>query len=280
MKEYFRGWYFKLQSPERTLALIPAEHRSGRCDSCSLQIIGESGVVGAVFPGDAFRLYRDRFGVDLLGSRFDESGIRLGLRTDRISAEGEIRFGRFTPIKYDIMGPFRFLPLMECRHSVISMRHRVDGELIVNGDSYQFSNAVGYIEGDRGRSFPRKYIWTQCCFEDGSLMLSAAEIPIGRFRFIGVIGIVWLHGREYRLASYLGARAEISDGCLGVRQGGYLLCARLIDRNPQPLSAPASGEMTRTIHESAACRAEYQFYTDRRELISFVSERASFESEW
>ena len=43
-------------------------------------------------------------------------------------------------------------------------------------------------------------------------MLSIAEIPLGGFHFTGVIGIVLLHEREYRLATYLGAKAvKIED---------------------------------------------------------------------
>ena len=49
-----------------------------------------------------------------------------------------------------------FIPFMECRHSVWSMRHLVNGELSVNGKRYSFQNALGYWEGDRGSSFPKE----------------------------------------------------------------------------------------------------------------------------
>lgn len=51
----------------------------------------------------------------------------------------------------------------------------------VNGREYSFRSAWGYWEGDRGRSFPREYVWTQCCFRGGSLMLSVADIPLPGF---------------------------------------------------------------------------------------------------
>ena len=105
------------------------------------------------------------------------------------------------------MGPFRYVPFMQCRHSVFSMRHPVDGILSINGTPYEFQNAIGYMEGDRGYSFPTKYAWTQCSFPDGALMLSIAEIPFGGFHFTGIIGIVHLRRKEYRLATYLGAKA-------------------------------------------------------------------------
>ena len=50
-----------------------------------------------------------------------------------------------------------------------AMKHQVNGQITVNGQIYKFQNGIGYIEGDRGYSFPERYIWTQCCFNDGSL---------------------------------------------------------------------------------------------------------------
>lgn len=106
------------------------------------------------------------------------------------------------------MGPFRYVPFLQCRHSVFSMRHSVHGQFCVNGTTYIFQNATGYIEGDRGYSFPRKYAWTQCSFPGGALMLSIADIPFCGFHFTGIISIVHLQGKEYRLATYLGAKAD------------------------------------------------------------------------
>jgi len=50
----------------------------------------------------------------------------------------------------------------------------VDGEININGTPFVFQNAIGYIEGDRGYSFHREYVWTQRSFPKGSLMLSIA----------------------------------------------------------------------------------------------------------
>ena len=72
------------------------------------------------------------------------------------------------------------------------MLHSVSGSIWVNGREYSFEDGRGYWEGDRGRSFPKKYVWTQCSFPDGSLMLSAADIPLAGIHFTGVIGNVCL----------------------------------------------------------------------------------------
>ena len=76
----------------------------------------------------------------------------------------------------------------------------------------------------------------------------------------GVIGVIRLNGKEHRLATYLGATAVRTDyPTVMVRQGGYRLCATLLEERTQPLLAPVDGQMNRTICESAACRAHYIF---------------------
>lgn len=259
MRKYFSGRYYKCQSDTQTLALISAVHNG----KSSVQIICDEGAF--FFDGDPNK------------SSFSDKGIRLCLD----GAAGELRFGSQTPLKYDIMGPFKYVPFMQCRHGVYSMRHRVDGELTVNGASYKFDNAEGYTEGDSGYSFPKEYAWTQSFFDGGSLMLSVADIPFAGLRFTGIIGAVLLHGREYRLATYLGARLiKAADGEIELRQSRYSFSAKLIERRAHPLSAPVGGDMVRTIHESVCCRAAYCFKKDSKTLLEFETDRASFEYEF
>ena len=99
MGDYFCGWYFRCQSEEKTLAVIPAVHRAGAARSCSIRLITDAGSRKVEFPISAFSKYG--------------SGVRIG--ANRFSP-GE--FGwicTLTPIGYDIMGPFLWVPGMECR---------------------------------------------------------------------------------------------------------------------------------------------------------------------
>ena len=161
------------------------------------------------------------------------------------------------------------------------MRHSVTGQLEINGMPRVFQNGTGYAEGDRGRSFPTGYVWTQSALPDGALMLAAAEIPWGGFRFTGVTAAVLWQGKEYRLATYLGARAEkIEGGAVVIRQGAACLSARLLAPAAQPLRAPAAGAMVRTIHEHAACRVFYRFQIGKNTLFALEIPNASFEYEY
>lgn len=111
-------------------------------------------------------------------------------------------------------------------------------------------------------------------------MLSVADIPMAGFHFTGIIGFVLWRGREYRIATYLGARVvQIQDKMVRVVQGNLELDIRLLEEAGQPLKAPVKGNMVRTIHESASCRAFYRFRKKDCTLFAFETDRASFEFE-
>jgi len=250
MKDYFCGWYFKIQTKDKTIAIIPAIHGAGQSSTCSIQFITDT-----------------------------ETNVSANVT-------GWLQFADLTPIKYDIMGPFQFVPCMECRHSVYSMMHRVDGVLMIEGKEYQFEDALGYWEGDRGYSFPKKYAWTHCFIEksgllQGSLMLSVADIPLAGFHFTGIIGIVYWKGKEYRFATYLGARVvQVERKSLLIRQGNMELEVRLLEEKAHPLQAPVGGKMSRIIRENVSCKAFYRFRIKGQTIFMYETEQASFEYEY
>ncbi|WP_310604145.1 tocopherol cyclase family protein [Anaerosporobacter sp.] len=264
---------------DETLALIPALHSDGKESSASLQIITNDKAFSISYP--KIRFNEDKFRIKIGQNYFSKKGICLNIETNNYSIHGKLRFGIFHKIKYSIMGPFRYIPFMQCKHNVISMRHVVTGTIKINDKVYCFNEGIGYIEGDCGCSFPKEYIWTQCHFPNGSIMLSVADIPMLGFHFRGIIGIVMIAGKEYRIATYLGARVSlISDDTVVIKQGKYTLYAKLIESKHQKLNAPVCGKMTRIIHESASCKARYLFICEDKILLDFTSENASFEYEF
>ena len=275
----FCGWYYRCQSDNQTLAVIPSVHKTGEDNFCKIQLITDTDAFHAHFPYENFS--KDGDEIRIGNNRFGKAGVSLDIHAPGLCAEGTVRFGDFAAIRYDIMGLFQYVPFMQCRHSVYSMRHRVDGEVRINGVPFVFRNAIGYVEGDRGRSFPTKYVWTQCSFPEGALMLSVADIPLGRAHFTGVIGIVLLQGKEYRLATYLGAKAvRIKDGEVIVKQGRFCLTVRQLGEPGHPLQAPVSGAMTRTIHEHPSCKVYYRFTHGNATLLEFAAPNAAFEYEY
>lgn len=281
MRHYFCGWYFKLQSQSQTMALVVAYNRAGKQETVSLQVITDDYVGAAEYPVGEYRKAGTGFDIKLGANRFSCEGIHLDIHQENFELNGDVSFGPWTAIDGDIMGPFRFVPFMQCRHEVLSAYHDVDGIMTLNGETYDFTSAKGYVEGDRGYSFPCVYLWTQCLFDGGSLFLSVADIPFGLFRFTGIIGFVFLNGKEYRLATYKGGKAtDIKDGGCRITQGDTTFTAQLLRKNDHPLQVPMQGSMSRTIRESASCTAHYTFSSGGKLLLDLTTDKASFEFEF
>lgn len=120
---YFEGWYLKHQTKEGSaLALIPAIHidRTGR-HSASLQVIADNQVWWLEYPETEFDASEQAFRIQMGKNLFTSQRIWLDMEQNGLSLCGTLCYGQFTPLKSDIMGPFRFLPGMECSHGVISM---------------------------------------------------------------------------------------------------------------------------------------------------------------
>ena len=93
--------------------VISAVHRAGAARSCSIRLITDAGSRKVGFPISACSKYGS--GVRIGANRFSPRGIRMDLPADRLRVSGVLRFGPLTPIGYDIMGPFLWVPGMECR---------------------------------------------------------------------------------------------------------------------------------------------------------------------
>lgn len=277
---FFEGWYFKCQTKAgKAIALIPAFHiTSGNQKSASLQVIADSGAWWLEYPAETFSASRAQFRIQIGPAAFSEAGISLEVEQPGITLHGRLSFGSFLPLKSDIMGPFRFLPNMECSHGVISMTHSLQGMLTLNTEILDFTGGTGYIETDRGRAFPSAYLWAQCSWPCGSLMLSVAMIPLAGVRFTGCICALIYDGKEYRMATYRGVKVErwSGDGAL-IRQGKYRLEVALLEEQPQPLRAPVNGAMGRTIHESLCAKLRCRFWNGDTLLLDRTDCTGSFE---
>lgn len=279
---YFEGWYLKHQKDNDTLACIPGISLSKESNTAFIQIITKEQSWYLSYPISDFRKHPSGRAVRIGDNLFTQNGVRLHIQTPDLSLRGTIRYGWMARPAGDIMGPFRFLPHMECRHGLISLGHSLTGSVVLNGRTLNFDNGTGYIETDWGHSFPSRYCWSQCnTFPHGNtcVFLSAARIPVAGFAFPGCISDVLYQGREYRLATYTGARiTRWMPDCIQLTQGDSCLEAVLLRAWGCPLAAPHAGQMTRTVYEHAACTVRYRFVWHGNELFHLQSDSASFES--
>lgn len=267
MKGFF-GYYIKCQGNDGTVAIIFGKSE----EKNFIQVITEDETFNYEFP--TTHIGKD-FEMSVGENRVNKNGITMNIE----KIFGKIEFGKFTKINGDIMGPFRFLPFMECKHMIISMHHEISGQLTIGGKTYNFDNGIGYIEGDRGKGFPHKYFWSQAHFDGIDISASCAIIPYLGIRFKGTICVVMIDDREYRLATYRGARVKRFDkNGLTIKQGKYKLVIEVLDeKNSLPLQAPTKGKMTRIIHESVKSKVRYIFMRGEETLFDLASDRAAYE---
>lgn len=281
-RRFFEGWYLKHQNAAQTLALIPAYHvdTAGQA-SASLQIIADRQSFHIPFSAADFYANPRQFHVQLGRNHFDTDGILLDVHTPSCHLTGALSYGPWHLPETDIMGPFRFLPFLQCNHGILSLFHSVAGTLTLNGTPYCFDADTGYIEKDWGTSFPSAYLWTQTNDLDtdsACIMLALATVPIGTFPFTGCICAIVYQGKSYRLATYCGVRILAhSPTHVLLEQGSHRLHVQLLHPSAQPLQAPVRGNMSRVIHESPSCRVRYRFWEGSQLLFDHISERASFE---
>ncbi|MDX2161582.1 MAG: tocopherol cyclase family protein [bacterium] len=219
---FFEGWYYKLVTPDRAAryAIIPGIFLSDDPAQHHAFVQVFDGVSGRAtyhrYPADQFHAAADRFDVRIGANHFTADGFTLAIDDSLRRVAAEVRFTGLTPypvtaLSPGIMGPFAYLPFMECYHGVVSLDHAVAGILHDDDQAIRFDGGRGYIEKDWGKSFPAGWVWMQTNHFDAlgtSLSASIAVTPMLGQWFPGFIAAFWHAGTLHRFTTYTGARVE------------------------------------------------------------------------
>lgn len=281
-KNYFEGWYMKHTVGENVFAFIISYHEvEGKEPYGCIQFINNDSSYMKEVHMDSCKWDTRAFEIIIEDSCFSIKGIKANIDFDDVRVRCNIKYGKKTPLDSHIMGPFQYLPKMECNHDVLSLSHDIDGFLEVDGIYTPIRQGVGYMEKDQGCSFPSKYGWTQTNFHaqsTGSIMMAAASIPYGGIKFMGTICTILYRGKQYRLATYNGARVRgLTEDKICVRNKEMLLIAEVVNKKPAKLAAPIKGDMATHIYESVKSEIRYRFYIKGKKVFDFISESASSE---
>jgi len=280
-RRYFEGWYFKVvdRSGSHAYAFIPGIAMNGHGDRHAfVQVLDGKRLTAGyhTFPVEAFQPASGTFDLTLGGNRFTEEFIRLDLPGIR----GELRFHGTVPwpVRWHspgIMGPYAFVPRMECYHGILSMDQTVDGILQIDWQRVDFSGGRGYTEKDWGHSFPSAYFWMQCnhfSTPGSSFKASVARIPWLGNAFTGFISGVWHEGKLYRFTTYNGTRlkksyADLETVELLMENGAYRLEVLARRDHATSLAAPLSGFMDGRISESMTSTIELTLFSKRENRL-------------
>ena len=284
-KNYFEGWYYKQASrDEKTIiSVIPGISLFEEDPHAFLQYIlvtiNEDGrkttTTGYVrYDLKSFIFSYHPFTIQIGDHSFSETGISIKLKSEGIAITGKIQLGPLLPLKTslympNIMGPFAYIPKMECYHGIISMNHSLSGNLVIDGRLHDFDGGKGYIEKDWGTSFPKEYVWIHSNHfhsPNTSLFLSVARIPFMKSSFRGFICNLVVEGEEYRFATYNNSTLSIHKICqeeisLTLHSPNAKLTIEAFNHNPGELVAPVLGNMEKIIKEGLSGEVRIRLVT-------------------
>ena len=278
-RNYFEGYYCKVVDAELgvAVAFIPGLSYDAQGEGHAfVQVL--DGVAGTAeyhrYPISEFSAGNTGFELCVGPHVFSDAGCHVRLPGYKI--DFGFRQNRPWPRRWyspGAMGPFSFVPAMECRHGVVSLHHQVVGKLNNQTLSPQ---AVGYIEKDWGRSFPRSWVWLQSSHLDGEtesccLMVSSGRVPWLTGAFEGFIAALLLRGKLYRFTTYLGSRMTTSFSESSVRlvfrtRNSELRIVAHYAPGVDLVSPVPSDGMHGRVNESLCAHAEVRF-TKRGEVL-------------
>lgn len=280
---YFEGWYYKVISPDEkhAFAFIPgiAMDENGEKQSF-IQVLDGKKLTAEYhkFSADVFRPEAETFSLSLDKSFFTERSIKVELP----NIQADLRFSNQVPwpkpwYSPGIMGPFSFIPFMQCYHGIVSMDHDISGEITVDGNTIDMNGGKGYMEKDWGRSFPSAYIWMQSNHfsEPGiSFKSSVAKIPWLGSSFVGFIAGLWLKDKLYRFTTYNFTRLKKSYADQDIvevhmENPSYRLEILAHREEATELASPISGFMDGRIEESMNARLEVTLTEKKSGTIIF-----------
>ena len=170
------------------------------------------------------------------------------------------------------MGPFSYIPFMECNHAILSMKNTIIGKIKINDDIIKFNRGSGYIEKDWGCSFPNSYIWCQgnnFKTRNASFMMAIADIPFKIFEFKGIICDLMVNNKEFKFTTYNNAKLinyDVKDNLINVtlKKRNYYLNIKSIHDNGLKLIAPVKGKMQKDIWESISATISVSLATKEK----------------
>jgi len=283
---FFEGWYFKLVSADEQVrfAVIPGVYlaKDHQKSHSFVQVFDSEAneVRFHQYPIEAFKPSRESFEISVGPNYFSADRINLAIDDALGSLSGELAFENLTgwPVQFfspGAMGWFAWVPFMECYHGVVSMDHRIQGQLILDGEDLNFTDGRGYIEKDWGKHFPSAWIWGQSNHFDQegvSLMLSVAVIPWLGQSFAGFIIGFLLDGTLHRFATY--NRSKVNDIALSdtsvhlvVSNPSHQLTIDARRSEGGMLQAPTEISMDRRIIETINAKIDVRLEDHKGRLI-------------
>lgn len=264
-KTYFEGWYFKNTNFQKGISFIPGINIDDKGAKAFIQIITNKISYFVNYNIKDFKFNHNPFYIQIGNNNFSKEGISINIedRSQNLKMQGNIKYSDSRNINTNmfapnIMGPFSYIPFMECNHAIISMQNTSNGFININDEKINFNNDKSYIEKDWGCSFPKTYIWCQGNnFQktNASFMISVADVPFKLITFKGIICVLLIDNQEFKFTTYNNTKLveyEVTEDFLNItlKKNSYFLNIKSKYNKGLKLSAPVKGKMNKNIFES------------------------------
>lgn len=289
-RNYFEGWYFKNVNSQKGISFIPGISINNEDAKAFIQIITNEVSYFVDYNIKDFEFNYSPFYIKIGDNSFSKSEVNINIEKKFIKIYGNIKYSDSQNISTNIlapniMGPFSYLPFMECNHAIISMQNTINGSININDEIINFSNDKGYIEKDWGNSFPKTYIWCQgnnFSKENASFMFSIADIPFGIFSFKGFICDLLIDNEEFKFTTYNNANLinyEVKDDSFNItfKKNIYLLNIKFKNSKGLKLIAPVNGKMKKDIVESISTSVIVTLKKNEKIIFCDTSEMCGLE---
>lgn len=294
---YFEGWYVKVTDVKQdfSLALIPgmALFSEKECFvQYNLFYKGKSVSGKITYPVETFDIVEDPYSILMPLFVLSEKGVKAHLADEENDLLVDLSFGEFLTLKQSlyspsIMGPLEYIKV-PCSHDIVSMQHSVRGTVTVNGEKVTLTDGTGYLEKDRGSTFPDRYIWAQSnsFIEDEkySLSMAVADIDFNIVELTGAIAVFHDGINEHRFATYQGTFSKVT---MDEDQQGYTvrlkdvkksLTVRVSLNNSHELIAPMKDGMDYPIKETVKAEISVTFKEKNRETVHLFTKNGAAEA--
>lgn len=291
-KNYFEGWYFKNTNKENGISFIPGININENERKSFIQVITSKESYYVNYSIEEFKFSDNPFCVKIGKNLFSKTNLHIDIddRKQNLKINGDIKYTNSKNIKTNlfnpnIMGPFSYIPFMECNHAILCMKNKTYGKININGNKINFDDGIGYIEKDWGCSFPKKYIWCQANnFKNSkaSFMLSIANIPFKAFNFRGIICDLIIDDDEYKFTTYNNSKIikyNVNDKYLNItlKKGEYNINIKSKYDKGLNLKAPVKGKMDKYIFENINSKIDITLKKDSQIIFEDTSYNCGLE---
>lgn len=285
-------WYYKNIYHQKGISFIPGINISDSEPKAFIQIITTNMSYFVNYNIKDFKFNYNPFSIKIGNNSFTNEDININIedKSQKLKIYGNIKYSNSKNINTNIfapniMGPFSYIPFMECNHAIISMQNTINGFITINDEIISFKDNKGYIEKDWGCSFPKSYIWCQGNnFKkvNASFMFSVADIPLKLFTFKGFICVLLIDNEEFKFTTYNNAKlveCDIKEESFNItlKRDIFFLNIKSKYNNGLKLSAPVKGKMSKDIFESISTSITVTLKKEKEIIFSDTSNMCGLE---